>query len=81
MAALTVHAASRLPINFFSKEVTQKPQVTMSVWIKIIVEFIKELAGQWKAVLIRTHPVKLWIPWQRKSLSPIALRSGPRATK
>jgi len=28
--------------------------VTMSGWIKIGVEFIKALAGQWKDVLIRT---------------------------
>src|SRR6516164_335044 len=32
-----------------------------------------------RAVLIRTLPVKLWIPWQRKRLTPIVLRSSPRA--
>ena len=46
-------------------------------WIKIGVEVIKALAGQWK--FVRTHPVKLRIPWQRKRLAPIALRSGARA--
>jgi hypothetical protein len=34
-----------------------------------------------RAVLIRTHPVKLWIAWQRKNwrLALIVLRSGPKA--
>ena len=42
-------------------------------------EFIKGLGGSERAVLIRRHPVKPWIPWQKKRLAPIALRSSPRA--
>src|SRR5262249_45758719 len=34
-----------------------------------------------RAVLIQIHPLKLWTTWQRKRQAPIALRSGPRATK
>lgn len=37
--------------------------------------------GSLRAPRLTAQPVKLWIPWQKKSLSPIALRSGPRATK
>ena len=52
---------------------------TMSGWIKIRVEFIKGLAGQWKGSSHPKDPVKPRIPWQRKRLAPIALRSGRRA--